>query len=425
MKPTAPPRIEPTRSSVTAPRGFSAVGGTCGIKPSGKPDLALIVSDRPCAAAAVFTTNRVKGAPVLVSQKHVRRGSARAIVCNSGTSNVATGQRGIEDAQTMCRLTAQAVGQHLSETIDPREVLVASTGIIGHRLPMDKVQQGIQALTPQLARGEDADAAAAQAILTTDLVRKAAVKRLQLGGKRVTIGGVCKGSGMIAPNMATMLAFITTDAAVDAAPLREALRQAVAQTFNRVSVDSDKSTSDSVMLLANGAADHPTLDQDAAEWSKFCDALADVCRSLCYQLVQDGEGVTRIMRVRVRGAASVRDADRVGRAVVDSPLVKCALHGADPNWGRIAMAAGKSGARFGKDTLSITIGDIQIYQNGQPTPEGLAPPKRLEQIMAQREVLIGVDLGQDVDASRPAGEAEWLGCDLSRDYIRINADYTT
>ena len=425
---SAPPAhrtVEPSPASVTAARGFLAVGGTCGIKPSGKPDLALIVSDRPCAAAAVFTTNRVKGAPVLVSQKHVRSGRARAIVCNSGTSNVATGSQGIADAQTMCRVTAEALNQTDHEDIDPRDVLVASTGIIGHRLPMQKVEAGIRRLTQELGRGEEADRAAAQAILTTDLIRKAALKRITLGGKRVTLGGICKGSGMIAPNMATMLAFITTDAAVDAPLLRRGLREATAQTFNRLSVDSDKSTSDSVMVLANGAAGHPPIEADTPEWERFRAALTEVCQSLSYQLVQDGEGVTRIMRVRVQGAASVRDADRVGRAVVDSPLVKCALHGADPNWGRLAMAAGKSGAKFGKETLSIDIGDLSIYRHGQPTAEGLAPSAKLAELMERPEVLIRIDLGQSSKDLPQGAEAEWLGCDLSRDYVRINADYTT
>ncbi len=407
-------RTSPT--SITQPQGFRAAGGTCGIKPSGKPDLTLIVSDVPCAAAAVFTTNKIKGAPVLVSQKHVRNGKARAIVCNSGTSNVATGEQGVRDAQAMCAATAEALGlKHPGAG----EVLVASTGVIGHRLPMGKVLPGIAALATKLASGKAADTAAADAILTTDLVRKTALRKFKLGGKPVTIGGICKGSGMIAPNMATMLAFITTDAAITPDMLKTALRYSVSQTFNRVSVDSDKSTSDSVMVLANGLAGHRLIDAPGKAFNAFTEALSDLCADLCEQLIWDGEGVTRIMRVGVTGAASEKDADRVGRAVVDSPLVKTALHGADPNWGRIAMAAGKSGAKVRQPTLSIRIAGMPIYTNGQPTKLGLAPTAQLAKAMAAKEVRIEVDLGLG-DAS-----AEWLGCDLSREYIRINADYTT
>lgn len=405
-------RTSPT--SITQPRGFRAAGGTCGIKPSGKPDLALIVSDVPCVTAAVFTTNKVKGAPVLVSQKHVRNGKAQAIICNSGTSNVATGEQGIRDAQAMCAATAEALGLRF-----PGEVLVASTGIIGHRLPMDKVLPGIAALVPQLGRGRKADTAAADAILTTDLVRKTAVRTFKLGNETVTLGGICKGSGMIAPNMATMLAFITTDAAIESHLLRLALRSAVSQTFNRVSVDSDKSTSDSVMVLANGLACRRPIATPGKHFNTFTEQLTDLCRDLCEQLIWDGEGVTRIMRVRVTGAVSEKDADRVGRSVVDSPLVKTALHGADPNWGRIAMAAGKSDAKLRQDALSIRIAGMKIYTQGQPTKLGLNPTAKLAKAMAAKEVHLEVDLGLG-DAS-----AEWLGCDLSREYIHINADYTT
>ncbi|MEM9916325.1 MAG: bifunctional glutamate N-acetyltransferase/amino-acid acetyltransferase ArgJ [Planctomycetota bacterium] len=409
-------RHSPT--SITVPRGFRAAGGTCGIKPSGKPDLALIVSEVPCATAAVFTTNKVKGAPVLVSRKHVRNGQARAIVCNSGTSNVATGEQGIRDAEAMCATAAKALTEG-NTPIKPRDVLVASTGVIGHRLPMDKVLPGITQLAPQLKAGKKADTAAADAILTTDLVRKSALRQINLGKKQVTLGGICKGSGMIAPNMATMLAFITTDAAIAPGMLKTALRYAVSETFNRVSVDSDKSTSDSVMVLANGLAGNRAIATPGKHFNTFTEALTDLCRDLCEQLIWDGEGVTRIMRVRVNGAASVKDADRVGRSVVDSPLVKTALHGADPNWGRIAMAAGKSDARLHKNKLSIAIASHDIYTQGQPTKLGLNPPAKLAKAMAAKEVVIDVDLGLG-DVS-----AEWLGCDLSREYIHINADYTT
>ncbi|MEM1107364.1 MAG: bifunctional glutamate N-acetyltransferase/amino-acid acetyltransferase ArgJ [Planctomycetota bacterium] len=405
-------RYSPT--SITQPVGFRAAGAAVGLKPSGKPDLALIVADGPCAAAGVFTTNKVKGAPVLVSQRHVRNGKARAIVCNSGTSNVATGEQGLRDAKAMCQTTAKALGLKF-----PGEVLVASTGVIGHRLPMDKVLPGIEQLAPTLATGKKADHAAADAILTTDLVRKSALRQVHFGKKTVTLGGICKGSGMIAPNMATMLAFITTDAAIAPRMLKAALRYATSETFNRVSVDSDKSTSDSVMVLANGFAKNRLIEAPGKAFNQFTEALTDLCRDLSEQLVWDGEGVSRVMRVRVSGAASVKDADRVGRSIVDSPLVKTALHGADPNWGRIAMAAGKADAKLHKDTLSIRIAGQRIYTQGQPTKLGLNPTAKLAKAMAAKEVRIEVDLGVG-DAS-----AEWLGCDLSREYIHINADYTT
>jgi glutamate N-acetyltransferase/amino-acid N-acetyltransferase len=404
---------DPPLPSLTQPAGFAAAAGTCGIKPSGKPDLALLVGDSVCAAAAVFTTSRVKGAPVLVSQEHVREGKVRAIVCNSGVSNVATGDRGRRDAEAMCDAVAEAVG------CEPQEVLVASTGIIGHRLPMDKVLPGIARVATQLDRGPAVDDAAARAIMTTDLVPKSAVRTLELGGKRVTLAGIAKGSGMIAPNMATMLAFLTTDAAIAPGTLQRLLKAAVSRTFNRMSVDSDQSTSDSVMVLASGAAGHEPIANGGEDHGRFAAALTDLCRDLCEQIVRDGEGVTRLMRVTVTGAEDERDADRVGRSVVDSPLVKCALHGADPNWGRLAMAAGKSGANFGMDSLSIAVGGMSIYERGQPTELGLHPTEALAKAMAGDEVPITIDLGVG-DAS-----CEWLGGDLSREYVRINADYTT
>ncbi|MEL7087354.1 MAG: bifunctional glutamate N-acetyltransferase/amino-acid acetyltransferase ArgJ, partial [Planctomycetota bacterium] len=331
----------------------------------------------------------------------------------SGTSNVATGEQGIRDAHAMCRATASTLG------IKPAEVLVASTGVIGHLLPMDKILPGIDELAPKLGRGKFADSAAADAILTTDLVRKTAVRKATLGGKPVAFGGICKGSGMIAPNMATMLAFITTDAKITPGMLKTALQYAVGTTFNRISVDSDKSTSDSVMVLANGQAGHQPIDKPGKRFNTFIETLTELCRDLCYQLLQDGEGVTRLMRVRILNAASEKDADRVGRSIVDSPLVKTALHGADPNWGRIAMAAGKSDANLNHNTLSIRIGGMNIYERGQPTEVGLKPPTKLQKAMGKKEVMIEVDLG----AGRH--EAEWLGCDLSRQYVAINADYTT
>lgn len=401
-------------ASITRPKGFRAAAGTCGIKASGKPDLAMIVAEQTCAAAGMFTRNKVLGAPVIVGKRHLRGGRMRAIVCNSGNSNVATGQRGIDDALTMCRTAAEAIG------CEPREVIPCSTGIIGRPLPMEKITPGIETLAHQLGRGPTVDTATARAILTTDLVPKTATRTVTLGGKRVTLGGVCKGSGMIAPNLATMFAFITTDADLTPEVLKSALRQAVRASFNRVTVDTDTSTSDAVLLLASGAAGHRKVSRDAGKsYELFCDALTDLCRDLAYQLVKDGEGATKVFRVKVSGAKSERDADRVGRSVAESPLVKCAVHGADPNWGRIVMGVGKSGAAVKPDRLKVMIGGMQVFTCGTPIKLGAWPMEKLEKAMSQPEVTIAIDLG--------LGDAgcEWLGCDLSREYITINADYTT
>lgn len=402
---------------ITTPAGFAAAGGTCGIKPSGAPDLTLIVADRPCTAAGMFTRNKLPGAPVVVSKRHVRRGTARAIVCNSGVSNVSTGEQGLRDAEAMCEATARAVG------CDRRDVLVCSTGVIGRPLPIDKILTGIPVLAGQLRRGPDADAHAARCILTTDLVPKTAGCTIRLGGRSVTLAGIAKGSGMIAPNMATMLVFLTTDAAISSAMLKAALRDAVNQSFNRLSVDEDTSTSDSVLLLASGAAGHRTITAPGKALRAFSEALAEVCSNLAYQIVKDGEGATKVFRVVVTGARSTRDADRVGKAVVGSPLIKTAVHGGDPNWGRLVMAVGKSGAACRFETLGITIGDIAVYRRGAPVSLDAAAAERLERTMQARDITFTIDLGL---AKGPrAGSATWLGCDLSREYIAINADYTT
>jgi len=399
-------------SSITVPRGFRAAGGTCGIKASGKPDLAMIVSDAPAKLAAVFTRNAVVGAPVIVGRRNVKGGRGRAIVCNSGCSNVATGEQGIEDALNMCRAAGEAVG------CNPRDVLPMSTGVIGHRLPIDKILAGIVDLAGRLDRGPAADADAARAILTTDLRPKAALRKVRLPGATVHIGGIGKGSGMIAPNMATMLGIITTDGDVSVPLLRRALRQAVNAdaSFNRITVDTDTSTSDTVAVLANGQAGNRPIRKADSAYAAFAEALTEVCRDLAYQVISDGEGVNHVIRVRVAGAATGKDAARVARAVADSPLVKTAVHGHDPNWGRIAAAAGRSGARVDPVKMTITIGGVTVFKAGEPArfDEAVVSAR-----MNKPEVLIAVDLGLG------RGSGEILGCDLSRDYIAINADYTT
>lgn len=400
-------------SNITAAKGFRAGGMTCGIKASGKPDLVIIASDTPCATAGVFTTNKMPGAPVIVSKQHVRNGQAQAIVCNSGVSNVCTGQQGIADALTMCLQTGQALG------IDPTDVLVCSTGVIGHMLPMDKIEAGIEQLAPKLTSGPKADAATARAIMTTDLAPKTAHVAFKLGTKTIHIGGIAKGSGMIAPNMATMLSFITTDIAITPALLKAVLKRAADVSYNRISVDEDTSTSDSVLILANGQAGNPIINKPGKNLDAFETALTILCKDLAYQIVKDGEGATRVFRAQVTGAASIKDANRIGKTIANSPLVKTAVHGNDPNWGRLVMAIGRSGAKVKPNKVDIAIGGTLLCQNGQPTILTKAQLAKVVKHMKSKEVILSVNLNLG------KGEAEWLGCDLSREYITINADYTT
>jgi len=409
-----PAMSEPANTrSVTFPRGFLAVGGTCRTKPSGHPDLAIIAAEHPCTAAGVFTTNKLPGEPVKVSKRHVRNGIAQAIVCYSGSANVATGKTGRENALAMCRTVGDAIGCTMND------VLVCSTGVIGVQLPMEKITAGIQMLSPELSRGAKADAAAAKAILTTDLVTKSETATVQLGSRDVRLGGIAKGSGMIAPNMATMLAFITTDAAIDAALLQQALRDAVNESFNRITVDSDTSTSDSVLVLASGEAKNRPIRRTGRHFDTFRATLRAVCHRLALKVLRDGEGVTKVFTVKVTGAAGAADADRVGRSIANSPLVKTAVHGGDPNWGRLVMAVGKSGARVKPDMLSIAIEGTRLFEMGQPVPLADGTMRNLEHAMKRERLTIEVDLGID------DGAAEWWGCDLSKQYVTINADYTT
>lgn len=424
----APRSRRVSTGGITLPGGFLAAGGTAGIKASGKPDLALVVAQRPCTAAGVFTRNKLPGAHVTICKKHLQRGRARAILCNSGCANDATGQQGLKNAIQCCRWTAEQVnaaglGAGV-EKIDPHEVLPASTGVIGPQLPMAKMRRGIAELAGRLKRGPGADDAAARAIMTTDLVPKTAVRRMRLGGKAVTVAGMAKGSGMIAPNMATMLVFITTDAAIRAVPLRAALRAAVAVSFNRISVDFHTSPSDTVLVLASGAAgNRPIARTFGRAFAGFQRVLTEVCRDLAYQIVKDGEGATKVFRVRVRGARNEAEADAIGRSVVNSPLVKTAVHGGDPNWGRIVTAAANAPAQLDPRLLSLRIGQgraaVRVFLRGQPVEAKGRRRGALRRLMRAKEVVFDLDLGLG------GADVEWLGCDLSRQYIAINADYTT
>ena len=315
--------------SVTLPKGFKAAATTAGIKVSGKPDLAIIAAERPCPAAGVFTRNTIKGAPVLVGMQHVRDGKLQAVVVNSGNSNVCTGDQGIADATEMCELVAKGLGCAVSD------VLPSSTGVIGRPLPMDVIRKGIGDALPKLACGQEADEQAATAILTTDLTAKACNRRIELSdGTEVTLGGIAKGSGMIAPNLATMLSYVTTDCAVSSDMLEKMLKIAVRQSFNRITVDSDTSTSDTVVVIASEEAGNERIEAEGKDFDLFLEAFVSICKELAYDIIEDGEGATKIYKVVVKNAGSEEDADTVGRAVADSPLVKTAVHGRDPNWGK-------------------------------------------------------------------------------------------
>jgi len=398
-------------SGVTLAKGYLAAGVRCGLKSRGE-DLAVIFSQTPAQAAAVYTRNQVCAAPIQLCRKHLRRPTAQAVVVNAGIANACTGPEGLADAAEMAQRTAAALG------LKPTEVLVASTGVIGQRLNQEKIRRGIEAACRSLSRGGSAEAA--RAIMTTDLAPKSAQRKITLGAQkaRVALGGIAKGSGMIHPNMATMLAFLTTDAAIDARCLRRALRSAVDETFNMITVDGDTSTNDMVLLLANGRAAHcPITDFRSPEYESFRSALVDVCRDLSIQIARDGEGATRLIRIDVEAARSRSDARAAAKSVAGSNLVKTAIFGKDPNWGRILCAVGYSKARVDPDKIQLWIGGHLVVQQGRPAET--IDPQQLRQALEADEVCLRVHLGQ----GRAAATA-WT-CDLTYDYIRINAEYHT
>lgn len=401
--------LEWLEGGITAVPGILASGIHGGIKTSGKKDLALIYSSTPARAAAVFTTNQVKGAPVQVSMEHIREGMVQAIVASSGCSNVCTGERGLSDAREMTAV----IGELLR--IPPRHVLVASTGIIGKHLPMDKIRAALPKLVKSLSpqRGRDA----AEGILTTDTRPKEAALRLDISGRPVTIGGIAKGAGMIQPHMATMFCFLATDAVVSRDALDAALRRSVERSFNRISVDGDQSTSDTVAILANGLAENHVLERDSRGLRQFTRGLGALIERLARLLVKDGEGATKLVKIHVRGARSRRDALAAARSVANSLLVKTAINGQDPNWGRIMMALGKSVAVVDAERVGIWFDDEHVVAGGQLRAG--AGMERVREIMAQPEFAIQIDLGVG------AGQEQVWTCDLSEEYVRINAKYTT
>ena len=393
---------------VTAPAGFRAAGVACGIKANGKPDLALLVSDAPSAAAAVFTTNVAQAAPIVVSREQLARsgGNATAVVVNSGCANACTGPDGLEHAHQMTRHTASAVG------CAPDSVLVASTGVIGVKLVMAKVVQGIASAAAALS--PDGGAAAARAIMTTDPFSKEAAAEASTRAGTFRVGGMAKGSGMIEPLMATMLGFITTDARVEPGLLQRALRAAVEDTFNSISVDGECSTNDCVFALANGASGVGLGDED---YPVLVSALKRVCEPLAIDIVRGGEGATKLITIRVTGAHTAADAKTTARAIANSPLVKTAVHGGDPNWGRLVAVAGRATRTLVLDRARVRIGSIELFSDGSPHDE--RAPQAAEYLQG-KDIAIEVDLG-----TGGAGEARMWTCDLTADYVRINADYRT
>ena len=396
-------------SGVTTPQGFKAAGISVGIKRSAEqPDLALLVSDTPATAAAVFTISRAPAAPILVSREHLARshGMTRAIIINSGCANACTGDEGLEVAREMARETARLIGCR------PEEVLVASTGVIGVALPIDKLTRGLPAAVAAL--GANQGAAAARAIMTTDPFPKEAAAFMVAEGRTIGIGGMAKGSGMIEPMLATMLGFLTTDAAVPKLLLDRALREAVEDTFNAITVDGECSTNDCVMILANGVSG-VTIDE--TNYFEFVGALTGVCRALALGIVRGGEGATKLVTVTVTGAASSDEARKAAKAIANSPLVKTAVHGGDPNWGRLVAVAGRAGVAFELSRAAVTIGSTVLFRDGRPYDE--SAPRAAEYLKANTDVQLSVDLG-----AGSASSTVWT-CDLSAEYVRINADYRT
>jgi glutamate N-acetyltransferase/amino-acid N-acetyltransferase len=398
---------------ITKVRGFRAVGVACGLKKSGKPDLALVLSSQSGPAAAMFTTNSFKAAPVKYDMALLKRTNAlQGVVINAGNANAVTGQQGQRDAAEMAHLAEAACG------LPPDSMFVMSTGVIGETLPMEKVAAGIDQAgrlisTETGLRGENAHIA----IMTTDLVSKQAYREVELAGQLVRLAGMAKGSGMIEPDMATMLAILVTDAAIEQPALRLALRQAVDRSLNRVTVDGDTSTNDTVVILASEQARNPKITIDTPDFDTFVNALTDLSIELARAIARDGEGATKLVEIVVNGAVDESAAAKAAKTVANSPLVKTALFGGDPNWGRIFMAIGRSGVEVNPEKANLLLGDIQLVQAGEPQPfDALAASRWLA---ATDEVQIVVDLGVG------EGSAMVWSCDLSYKYVEINAEYHT
>ena len=398
---------------VTSAKGFQAAGIAAGIKKGNTKDMAMIYSEKPCNTAGTFTTNVVKAAPVKWDQKVVYESAyTQAVVCNSGIANACTGEEGYG----YCKATAKVAGKVLN--IPEEAVLVASTGVIGQQLPMGKIEEGVKNLVPVLSETRQAGILAAEAIMTTDTVKKEAAVEVELSGKTVTIGGMCKGSGMIHPNMCTMLGFVTTDAAIDKKLLQEALSEIVEDTYNMISVDGDTSTNDTVLVMANGMAENPVITEKNSDYETFKEALKYVNTSLAKQIAADGEGATALFEVKILGAESKEQAVTLSKSVITSNLTKAAIFGHDANWGRILCAMGYSGAEFDPDKVDLVFesaaGRIEIIKNGVAVDYSEEEATR---ILSEKHVtaIADIKMGQETATA-------W-GCDLTYDYVKINADY--
>ena len=397
---------------VCAAKGFRAAGIHCGIRKNReKRDLSLIVSDCDAAAAAVYTTNLVQGAPLAVTRRHLKSGKARAIVCNSGNANTCN-KDGEEVAEEMCVIAAQALGT------EPERMIVASTGVIGQRLSVEPIRNAMPLLASLLST--DGSALAAEGIMTTDTVMKEAAVEFTLGGKTCRLGGIAKGSGMIHPNMATMLVFMTTDAAISPGMLQKALSGDVRKTFNRLSIDGDTSTNDMAVLLANGCAGNPTIDSDNADFAEFMKALNTVTVHLCRLIAGDGEGATKLLECTVRGAKTEETAAKVAKSVICSSLLKAAMFGADANWGRVLCAIGYSGADVDVSRVDVDFhsaaGTVCVCRGGCGIDFSEEEAKK---VLSEKEIDILISLGEGEKSA-----TSW-GCDLTYDYVKINGDYRT
>ena len=400
------------KGGVTAPKGFAAMGLKAGIKKD-KKDMAMIYSSTPCVAAGTFTTNQVKAAPVIWDRDTIYTSDyVHAVVCNSGVANACTGKIGMDYCEQMAEATAKALD------IEKRQVLVASTGVIGAQLPMDKITKGIQLLAPTLDESLDGGHLAAEAIMTTDTIPKEIAFEFEIGGKTCTIGGMCKGSGMIHPNMCTMLGFIMTDVKISKSMLYEALSGDIKDTFNMISVDGDTSTNDTVLLLANGLADNPEITEKNEDYYKFVEALHAVNEFLAKKIAGDGEGATALFEVKIINAESKEQAVTLAKSIVTSSLTKAAIYGHDANWGRILCAMGYSGAQFDPEKVDLyfesVAGSLKIIENGVALDYS---EEQATKILSEKAVTAIADI-KEGDASATA----W-GCDLTYDYVKINADY--
>ncbi|MBE6073101.1 MAG: bifunctional glutamate N-acetyltransferase/amino-acid acetyltransferase ArgJ [Selenomonas ruminantium] len=396
------------KAGVTFPQGFKAAGVKAGIKKSGNLDLAVIYTEKEAAVAGTFTQNAVAAAPVFASKAVVKTGTAHAITANAGCANACTGEQGEKDAKAMQQITAEALG------CEPSDVIVASTGVIGVNLPMDKMEKGIKQAVAEL--DENGSEKAGNAIITTDTYSKTCTAEVTLGGRKVRLGAIAKGSGMIQPNMATMLCFITTDANIESSLLQKALSEVVEVSFNMISIDGDMSTNDMAIVLANGAAGNDKITTEGEDYEAFKAALQEMCQALAKRIAADGEGATKFLTVNVKGTKSFADAKTIAMSVAKSPLVKTAFFGEDPNWGRVICAVGYAGVPMDPQKTVVKFGDIPVYANGVGAE---FDEEALRKVMAEHDIVIDIDMG--------AGEEEatvWT-CDFSYEYVKINGEYHT